>query len=226
MKKFLKENWLKLGVMILIVIIIFSFAYYLDQKNKVRLNVNNTNKNNILERDVPEVEVQEITKTEPSAEEPVIYHTKEELCDSLPHPDPPDKEIKGYAPLFKDPPVKHLRKYLDAFLSKDGSCQSADCFNDQLSAYDDLSKIDADYLRSKFIVLSIGGALYGGVEMQIIFEDKPDQTFYVWVYDYRNGKYDLRGFSKYDERGDGTPIDMQEVQKDSVNEICSNKFGI
>lgn len=37
MNKFIKENWFKLGIILSIVIVIFSFAYFLGQKNKIVL---------------------------------------------------------------------------------------------------------------------------------------------------------------------------------------------
>ncbi|MCX6717309.1 MAG: hypothetical protein NTU76_01370 [Candidatus Taylorbacteria bacterium] len=62
MQKFPKQNWLKLGVMVLIVIIIFSFAHYLGQKNKV-----------VLKEEVKKTEIVEQKKVEEQKQNPFSY---------------------------------------------------------------------------------------------------------------------------------------------------------
>lgn len=154
-----------------------------------------------------------------------IYHTKAELCNSLPHKNPPEELIKEYRKNLQSPFIKHIRKSLNLFLSNtDKSCSERDCFHSRLQAYNDLEKIETEYLKSKFVILNDDIALFGGESMLILFEDKPDQIFYVWVYDFKDGTYDLRGFEKY--KFEDANLNIQQIQKDFVDIICSGKFGI
>ncbi len=44
------------------------------------------------------------------------------------------------------------------------------------------------------IVFTINDFMAGGKEISIIFRDKPDKLFNVWVYKLATGNYDLREF--------------------------------
>jgi len=62
MQKFIKENWFKLGAMVSAVIIIFSFAHYLGQKNRV-----------VLKEEVKKTEIVEQKKVEEQKQNPFSY---------------------------------------------------------------------------------------------------------------------------------------------------------
>ncbi len=222
MNKILKQNCFKLGAIAFAVIAIFSFAYCSGQKNKERLSINNTNENSTLGRDFSNVE--------PSVKEPTIYHTKEELCSSLSPQDPSPEENKINIQIKKDPFVKHLRKVLDAFLNgKTIPCQDSSCYSNDIAYYIESSEIDVEYLKGKFIVLQTDIAPGGGESIIVLFKDKPDQVFYVWVYGGKKGeKYDVRGFNEFGKLSEKrlSKSDLQDTQKIFVNQICSDKFGI
>jgi|GEM_PF-1217301 len=185
-------------------------------------------KNSMFGQCTAEVSATRVTQTKAvendlwtSAEK--IYHSKAQLCQFM-DPGPPDpKLVKEYSVYFTSPEIKHFRKSLNRFL--DGSCQDASCYNNHLQAYGDLKNIDREYLKSKFIVIDANTALYGGKDLTILFEDKPDQLFKAVVYDYRDGTYDLRDVSEYDAPRDST-FAIRKIQLYLASEICSGKFGI
>ena len=66
----------------------------------------------------------------------------------------------------------------------------------KLEGYDNykaLKAVDQEYLKNKFIVLSIENALMGGKEISSLSQKKPDKIFIAWVYK-AGGVYELRAF--------------------------------
>lgn len=65
-----------------------------------------------------------------------------------------------------------------------------------------LADFDKLYYGSKFIVLSLNQNPYGGVNLYLMFQDKPDKVFVAWVYklgdeeDYN--EFELRGFWEHE----------------------------
>lgn len=93
-------------------------------------------------------------------------------------------QMKKYAATYKDPYVLHVRKVINNYLS--GKLVGGD-------NYKDLKAVDQEYLKNKFVVLSVENSLTGGRDISLISQKKPDKIFWAWV--YRTGdKYELRAF--------------------------------
>jgi hypothetical protein len=107
------------------------------------------------------------------------------------------EQMKKYAASYKDHYVLHIRKVINHYLS--GKLVGGD-------NYKDLKAIDQEYLKSKFVVLSINNSLMGGRDISIISQKKPDKIFKVWVYG-NAGAYELRAF------------DVEELSKEEIRKI-------
>lgn len=132
------------------------------------------------------------------ATEPIVF-TKEQL--------------EQHYQVYKNPYVVHIRKVLDGYI--DGTNIGMDLPEDVIEkgelngAITGLSAFDKKYYESKFIVYMINDSIAGGKQVSIIFQDKPDKLFDVWVYKLSTGDYDLRAFwqnPKYSEEK------MREIQ--------------
>ena len=164
--------------------------------------------------------------------EKIIYHSNQDLCDSIEFTPLLDQEITYNKEIAKDEFVQYLRRTINDYLSNsyisynDSRCSFSGLFDDKHcedSAYDYLAEFK-DYLDSKFIVLQTDIAPGGGSSLIIVFKNKPDKLFYAWVYGHGNGYFDLRGFQEHLSGEDETSIeDMQHVL---VNQICSEDAGI
>jgi len=108
-------------------------------------------------------------------------------------------ELKQYYAVYKDPFVLHIRKVMDGYLAGKEMPDLTIDKNDLDGAPSGLAAFDKEYYQSKFAVLAIDDALYGGKDVLIIFQDKPDKIFTAWVYKLADGEYDFRGFWENDE---------------------------
>lgn len=107
--------------------------------------------------------------------------------------------IEDYYKVYKNPTILYLRKTLNAYLANDSSdinisnvAVEKDSREGIISGLDSFNK---EYYKSKFIVLTINKSISGGVDIQILFQDKPDRIFYAWVYQLADGSFELRGFN-------------------------------
>lgn len=125
------------------------------------------------------------------------------------------EELENYKQTYQDPYVIYLRQALDAYLA--GTPELANISpaavekNVIAGLTSGLDSFDKEYYKSKFIVLTISDGILGGQNIQIIFQDRPDQVFYAWTYKATiEGRetYELRGFSARDNI---TPEQMQEM---------------
>ncbi|MBU4210785.1 hypothetical protein KKE47_01180 [Patescibacteria group bacterium] len=160
-----EKNKIYLAVVSILVIVgLFLFKY--KNNNKVIVDQIQTN---TPEEPVP-------TKTKP------IVFTQEQLDE--------------YYQTTKNPYVLHIRKVLDGYLNgKNIGMASPELVIEthKVEEYTaGLSSIDKEYYKSKFIVFSMNDSIAGGVEVSIIFQDKPDKLFTVWVYQLAGGEYDFR----------------------------------
>lgn len=108
-----------------------------------------------------------------------------------------DEQLAEYAKVYKEPAVLFLRKALDAY--RQGT------YDDDMIAATAIKKDDLngkpsgldsfeEYHQSKFVVYQITNGIMGGLNIHILFVDKPDQMFTAWVYERAEGDFDLRGF--------------------------------
>lgn len=107
--------------------------------------------------------------------------------------------IEDYYKVYKNPAVLYLRKALNAFLSNDSSNINISNVAVEKDTRDGiisgLDSFDKEYYRSKFVVLTINKSISGGVDIQILFQDRPDRIFYAWVYKLADESFELRGFN-------------------------------
>jgi len=125
-----------------------------------------------------------------------------------------EEQLKSYYASYEDPFVIHIRKALNNYLAGNNEgieplAIKADTGEDgTISGLDSFSK---DYYKSKFIVFAINDSDVGGKTINIIFQDKQDKLFNVWVYHLGTGDYELRGFW---QNMSFTEKDMQKIQKE------------
>src|SRR4051812_27344414 len=108
------------------------------------------------------------------------------------------EQLKEYYLVYKNPNVRYLRNLFDACIGKAGGMKE-EC---QM-----LSKWDKEYLRSKFVVLSLEANTFGGTLIKIIFQDRPDKVFVAWIYLDSGKKLMLRRF----EVGEFTDEDIRRI---------------
>lgn len=100
--------------------------------------------------------------------------------------------------IFNSPYIKHIRLALNGYLdgTNTGVEEGAiDATTDEMKC--GLNNFSKDYYKSKFVILDASDNDYGGVQAYIVFVDKPDTGFWVWVYRLgswsdENGEYVLR----------------------------------
>ncbi len=109
------------------------------------------------------------------------------------------KQLAQYYPVYKDPFVIHIRKTLDRYLVRP---------NVENEEFEELKEIDTDYFRSKFIVFSINPHLGGGKAIEIVFTDKPDTVFRVWVYRFAERGFGVRSFGV----SESDPREMRRIR--------------
>ena len=102
---------------------------------------------------------------------------------------PTEEEING------SPFIKHVRVALNGYLDGSNTGVESASLGDTDEMKCGLNNFDKTYYRSKFIILDASDNDYGGVQAEIVFVDKPDTIFWVWVYRLGwDGEYVLRGF--------------------------------
>ena len=118
--------------------------------------------------------------------------------------------------LHTSPFISHIRVALDNYVkgSVDGLEEtSIDTIQDGCG----LSTFDQTYFKSPFILFDAEDGEFGGVNIDIVFTEKPDRIFSAWVYQYGTGEFVLRGFCEVG------PSDEKQADFDAMmKEIISN----
>lgn len=146
-------------------------------------------------------------------EENNIASEKDSTPSALKAEDLTQEQLEGYYAVYKEPYVLFLRKALDAYLS--GNLDGVEIAGMAIESRNEdgkksgLDSFDKSYYQSKFVVITINNSIAGGKEIQIIFQDKPDKLFWVWIYQLAGEKeeYELRSFN------DESPEKMEEINK-------------
>ncbi len=107
------------------------------------------------------------------------------------------EQLEQYYRVYENPYVIHIRTALDGYL--DGSnrgIEDESVIRSQTSMemIYGLDSFDRSYYKSKFIVLSVKEVMWGGKEITLLFQEKPDRIFTAWVYQLDSGEYTLRSF--------------------------------
>src|SRR5262249_8798350 len=114
------------------------------------------------------------------------------------------EDLERYYALYSLPVVIFLRFCLACYLRGEGCPGLGD------PGIKELSVFGTSYYQGKFIVLSLNRNPYGGVNIYITFQHKPDKVFVAWVYEYKSGgresfggeepsnSFELRGFSEHE----------------------------
>lgn len=121
--------------------------------------------------------------------------------------------------LYNNPYIKHIRIALDGYLDGTNNGIEEGVADDSIMPGCGLSSFDRSYYKSKFIILSAADNEYGGIQANIVFIDKPDKMFWVWVYNYSDDGKDniLRGFCE-----NGPSENKKEEFAAFVNELIKN----
>lgn len=107
-----------------------------------------------------------------------------------------DEELKYTNQYRINPFAKHIRVAITGYLDKTNTGIDWESVRTGKNEPNCGMEKFSDYFSSKYVVLSMVEGTYGGLILNIVFVDKPDRVFSVWVYDLGNGAlgYDMRGF--------------------------------
>ena len=111
------------------------------------------------------------------------------------------EETGKWNEVYKDPFVQHIRVAINGYLdgSNTGISDPELVINPLPTDKDHRTGLSTfrSYFKGKFIVLSIAGSPNGGKEITILFQNRPDKAFWVWVYHAAGTDiYDLRGIAE------------------------------
>lgn len=106
-----------------------------------------------------------------------------------------DTALQGYYDSYKDPFVIQIRTTLNSYL-KDPKTLSETILEGLGDGNSGLKNFSSDYYKGRFVVMDIKKALAGGEEVSILFPDKPDKVFWVWIYKTTASGYEMRGFQQ------------------------------
>lgn len=135
------------------------------------------------------------------------------------------EDKQKYALVYQDPYVIHLRKALNEYVY--GTDEGVEIAETTITASESertkfgLDSFDRSYYESKFVVLSINPGSFGGVEVTIMFQDKPDKVFNAWMYRMgteEEGIYDFRGFWKNPNFSDEDILKIQDEMGDYLTD--------
>jgi len=116
-----------------------------------------------------------------------------------------DEQTKEYYAVYQNPYVLEIRKTLNTYLEDPKSLSSTLVEKGTVPSgsggtelkIKGLDSFSSDYYKGRFVVVDIFDFMGGGKQIEILFPDKPDQVFWVWVYKLGgDGGYDMRGFSE------------------------------
>ena len=121
--------------------------------------------------------------------------------------------------VYNSPYIKHIRFALNGYLdSTNNGIEEHALVDDFGEDGCGLNKFSKTYYKSKFLVFNAEDGDYGGVQAYIVFVDKPDTLFWVWVYRLGgDGEYVLRAFC-----ADGPPEEKRLEFKVHIEEIIKN----
>jgi hypothetical protein len=142
----------------------------------------------------------------------------DKIIDAIKYLESTNPTIMGKTPtqeeIFNSPHIKQIRIALNSYLdgTNTGLEDSAINFPDDKIKCG-LNNFNKTYYQSKFIVLAASDNDYGGIMANIVFVDKPDIIFGVWVYGI-SGEQRLRTFCE-------KPITSQD-ETDYTNEVIKN----
>jgi len=137
------------------------------------------------------------------------------------------KELEEYYQTYKNPFVIYLREVLNAYLNND--ITKVNITTNALKKTSDenfirgLEAFDKEYYKSKFVVLTFTEHKAKGVELRIMFQDKPDRIFDAWIYRFADGDFELRGFAS-DENYD--PVKIKELNNTYKQFLLDKKHAI
>lgn len=124
-----------------------------------------------------------------------------------------EEELKNYYSSYENPFILHIRKALNGYLA--GTNEGIDGgivpYTSESGTVGGLDSFSKDYYKSKFIVFAINNGVMGGWIINIVFQDKPDKLFNVWVYKLNEDNYVFRGFWQNNEF---TDEEMEKIQKE------------
>jgi hypothetical protein len=166
MQSWLKENWIKIGMGILILVAALFLA---NKRNKQ--SVGNPS---------PTATTTQISEEAQATDENVPNLTEEEIYNN-----PFVKHIRAALNGYLNGSNEGIEDDLVINGFNDSSGNDLNC---------GLAKFDKSYYKSKFIVWSSEPGKFGGIITNLVFTEKPDTVFEAMVYQYADGEYVLRYF--------------------------------
>jgi hypothetical protein len=122
--------------------------------------------------------------------------------------------------VMNDPYIKHIRTALNGYLdgTYEGISDPDNAINpsSQDKPNSGLGAFSKEYYQSKFYVMSITQGLFGGEEINIIFADKPDKIFWIWIFTTENGDYDFMGISETESSEKAEAGSIETFVKDNL----------
>jgi hypothetical protein len=115
-----------------------------------------------------------------------------------------EEDLERYYALYSLPIVIFFRFCLACYLRDEG------CPGLSGAGAEGLAAFDKRYYEGKFIVLALNGNPWGGTNITITFQHKPDKVFVAWIYEFEAGgrgdfddeessnSFELRGFWDYE----------------------------
>ena len=102
------------------------------------------------------------------------------------------EQLERYYTTYDNPFVMYIRTSFNNFLG-DNLPTSEEFVRESLEEF-------KEYIENKFIVLAVNDGIAGGKDINIIFPEKADKVFWIWVYELGdNGGFELRSFEVDDE---------------------------
>lgn len=202
MKKIFKTIWennrkLMFGILILVFIIVFFIILEESWTDKNNSSKQAAVTDIVSEEEQPEDDMLELLEEiEKSTQSP-------EDTEPLEFSDITEEELQSYYAVYEVPYVLHLRKALNGYLTgtNEGMDDPEFVINGiketekKYGIKDGLASFSKDYYKSKFVVMWIEDSITGGKNIDIVFQDKPDNIFRAWVYGNPEANYyDLRAF--------------------------------
>jgi hypothetical protein len=120
---------------------------------------------------------------------------------------------RSFLACYSDPSVQYIRETFNNILNLNN-----------YSEYEyEILKNHMRLFDSRFVVLDIGKALMGGKTIDILFKDYPDTVYNIWVYDFHNGRYEIRSFDYANNYKD---VDMDMLKKYFSRYLSSNDYSL
>lgn len=142
------------------------------------------------------------------------FKDKQEVIEeSVSEIDLSEEDMLAYKNTLKKPYVQKIRQTIDNY--NEGKLSPEDIIVEPSILSEDTScgmnSFDKSYFEGKFFVSNVEDSLTGGINVDIIFLEKPEKVFWIWAYnigDDENPEYEIRSFC---DKADFTKEDIDDI---------------